>query len=403
METCLNILFFFLFFFSSYCSFCFWRRMLNSSKKGPALPQNALKYEVCVDTLLSGCVGAFVQLFTLSHRDPVCVDELAQKMFSIPDDKLPWVQEALIAAELKRRRSDFAGVFEENMKLAQYFEECGDHEQAAKQHQIALQNCTESLDRGLEGEAHEAFGLFYERRKQIAEATLHHETRLKLSEIAGDAEARARAAKNLFRVYMARGTNEMSNNKPQEAKTFYEKAVVVAKSSRDPQLESQAYSALGNITVLLGDLQKALEYEKRFLVVSREAKNGHSESVAALKVAKLQETLGHQDEAIQSLRSALIRAEEVNDLTAVCDACRQLGEAYRNAGQPVKATHYFQQYFRVACNIGNERQIEKARIAYGFSLGESYFKEFGGDAGYIGIVCDDMATQLEWMSGGHLL
>lgn len=383
---------------------------MNASKSVPRLDtsmrseaQPSLKFEVCIDTLMNGCVNAFVHLYKLSHRDPVCVDELAQTMFSIPDDKLPWVQEALVAAELKRRKSDFRGVFDENARLAKYFEECGDVAEAQNRLEHALQSCSESLDRNLEGDAHETIGQFFERRGRLLEASIHHETRLKLAEIVGDERAKDRASRHLVRVYLRRGDEAVKAGKPQEAKTLFEKAVATSKACGDTAAEAQAYSALGNVTVLLGDMQKALEYQKRFLVVSRESKSSRGESAAAIKVAKLQESLGQTEDAIQSLKTALSRAEDSNDLKAICDACRQLGEAYKQANQPVKAVHYFRETFRVARDIGDQRLIERARIALGFALGEHYFSSAGGDGkGYIGIVCNDMAAQLQWMGGGIL-
>lgn len=364
--------------------------------------KNSAKFDACVDSLMNGCVNAFVQLFTLTHRDPVCVDKLAQTMFSVPDTRIPWIQEYLCTIELKRRKSDFRGAFDDSMKLATYFEECRDHEQASRHHKQALQFAMESLDRQLEGDAHEAFALFYERRRELPEAITHHETKLKLAEVTGDAGAKGVACKHLIRVYQQYGEALQGSGELVEAKNQYEKAVNVAKMGNDTNAEAHAYSSLGNVTVLLGDLQKALDYQKRFLVVSREAKSVTSESQASLRVAELQERLGHSHDAIASLKNALALAEQTNDLLAIADACRQLGQTYRALGESVKAVHYFRESFRVARDIGDDGLIDASRVAIGFALGEHYFGSAGGDKGFIGVVVGDINAQLEWMGKGIL-
>jgi tetratricopeptide (TPR) repeat protein len=371
-------------------------------KSAAGATANSTKFDVCIDALMKGCVNSFVQVYTLSHREPVCVDELAQTMFSIPDETLPWVLDQLTEAEMKRRHSDFRGVLDHNMSLATYFEERGDKAQAMHQQQLALQSCTESLDNGLEGEAHENIAGLYERLTMLPEALLHHETRLKLAEISGDAATKDRAARNNIRLYMGRGEKSLADGHLEEAKQFFEHAVEASRGCGESASEARAYSALGNITVLMGDIRKALEYQRRYLVVSREAKDGHGESRAALEVAKLQDKLGNAAEAISSLKEALAVAEETNDLLAINEACKHLGETYKNDDQNMKAVHYFQEHFRVSRDIGEAATADSARIQLGFALGHHHFEHAGNRRGYLNMVCDDLAAQLEWMGSGTL-
>lgn len=350
---------------------------------------------------MNGCVDAFINTFRLSHRDPVCVDELARTTFSIGDDALPWVQERLVVTEMARRRSEFRTVLHERIELAQYFEQHGDSAEAVSQHQAALQAATESLDREIEGEAHENIALLFERLKRLAEATTHHETRARLGELCDDAEARQRSCQHLIRVYMQQGEQSVLDGKYDEALQFYDKAVVVAKKGGDPEAEAKAYSSLGSVTVLRGDMRKALEYQQRFLVVAREAHDGHGESVAALEVAKLQDSLGNSAEAVESLKTALEVAEHNNDLNAINEACRQLGNTYRNVGQNMKSVHYYKEHFRVSRDIGELSTIENSRILLGFALGEHHFTHAGNRQGFLTVVVDDdLAPQLAWMSDG---
>ena len=363
---------------------------------------NTAKFDVCIDALMNGCVNAFTQLYTLSHRPPLCVDELAQTMFSVPDETLPWVLERLTAAEMKRRHSDYRGVLYEHTELAAYFEKHGDKEQAISQLSQALQACVDSLDHELEGEAHEAIALLFERLGVLVEATTHHETRLKLAEISSKPEVRQRAAKNLIRVFNARGNALLAEQKHLEAKAFFEKAVACAKNCGDTAAEAKAYASLGSVTVLIGDLNKALEYNQRFLLVSREAKDGHGEAAAALEVAKLQGSLGHSADAINSLKDALAIAEAANDLDGINSACRQLADTYKADGNNVSAVHYFREHFKVSRDIGDARAIENARISLGFAMGDHHFTHAGNRRGFLNLVVEDLPALLEWMGTGAM-
>ena len=366
--------------------------------------QASVRFDVCVDALMSGCIDAFVQVFTLSHRPPVLVDELARTTFSIPDDALPWVQERHVAAELARRRSDFRDVLRERGELAQYFESHGDAAEAIRQQQAALAAASDSLDRGLEGEAHESIALLYERLKQPDQALAHFETRARLADLSGDAATKQRAAHHLVRTYMAHGARAVEAQRLDDAVAFYDKAVNAAKSAGDGEAEAKAYSELGNVTVLRGDMRKALEYQQRFLIVSREANDGHGESLASLAVAKLQDSLGSSNEAVESLKSALEVAERNNDVEALNEACKQLGTTYRNMGENMKAVHYYKQHFKVSRDIGDLDTVDNARILLGFALGDHHFTHASNRRGFLSIVCDDRerASLLAWMADGEL-
>lgn len=371
---------------------------MNRSATVSSASRTPVRFDVCVDTLMNGCINSFVQLFTLSHRDPVCVDELAQTMFAIPDERLEWLQERLVSAELRRRRGDFRGVYQEFLQLGEWFELCKDMEQADRFYAAGLQACVESLDRALEEEAHEQYGQFCERRGHREAATHHYEARLRLVELTGDPAAKIKACRPVVNMHIKLGQQAQNEGNMAEAKDLYEKAAMVSRACRDPVSEARAYSALGSVTVLLGDMHKALEYQKRFLVVSRESKSADQESQASLEVARIQQQLGHHQEAVSSLNAALALAQESNNLRAICEACRQLGEAYKSVGDSKQAVNYFKKTFKVARDIGDTSLIEASRAMLGFSLGELYFMSAGGGRGFLDIVTNDIQAQLKWLS-----
>ena len=71
-----------------------------------------LKRMLCVNTLMRGCVGSYIELYGLSHREPVCIDKLAGNMFAVSDSELPWISDKLCEAEEAKRASNFAAVYE---------------------------------------------------------------------------------------------------------------------------------------------------------------------------------------------------------------------------------------------------------------------------------------------------
>ena len=349
--------------------------------------------------------------------------------FSIPDDRLPWVMDRLTSAELMRRQSsDFRSVIAEHNELSQYFERHGDKQGAVDQLLRALQAAEDSLDPALEGEAHQTLAFCYERFGLLAESLRHHEIRMKLAEMSSAASADGRssgngdhgiapenvkdaASKNLIHIYDAIGSDFLSQadeiknrgSNPQlhlqaksqerrndeesyraaldQARSYFVKAVDVAKNlagnnTNGNETLAKCYKKLGHVTVLIGDLSKALEYNQRFLqaargcdtsegkrlraiVCRRDGATGEAniESRAALEVAKVQRALGHNNEAISSLKEALNVAQRSRDLWGVNRACRHLAETYRSDGQNIPAAHYFRESFKVSQEL---RQLEWA-------------------------------------------
>lgn len=388
---------------------------LSVGKISGAAPN--VKFNICIESLMNGCVETFTQLFRLAHRPPVCVDELSQTMFSIPDAALPWLLDRLSAAELLRRQRSFRAVFQVLAEISQYFERNGDKEEAVKHLHNALEATAESLDVELHGEALEATAALHERLGQFTDSLRFFEQRFKLCEVdpgaasdgaSGNSSNRAaiatrnKAAQNIIRLCNLRGSGALQHQRYDEAKGFYERSVAVARLIEDTDAEAAAYSALGEVNVVVGDLKKALEYQQRFLSLSRLRRDGKGESSAALSVAQLQRSLGDNDASISSFRKALEAADAAQDLHALCSATRQLGEAYRSAGDKTLAAHYLNQHFRVARDVGAPETVESARYALGFALAEHHMENADSRQGYLQMLHQDMPALLEWMSNGHM-
>eukprot|EP00992_Anisonema_acinus_P001020 TRINITY_DN10360_c0_g1_i1.p1 TRINITY_DN10360_c0_g1~~TRINITY_DN10360_c0_g1_i1.p1 ORF type:complete len:248 (+),score=50.86 TRINITY_DN10360_c0_g1_i1:87-830(+) len=169
----------------------------NQTRAAPRENPLAVSFDLCVDTLMSGCVTSFVEFFELSHREPVCVDQLANRMFSIPTEKLPEIQGTLVQAEKARRVGEFREVYDCFIKLANYFEDEKDFATSLHFQQMGLDNAKQSSDKDLEGIAQENFGHAHERRGNIDLAIGYHETHLRLAEASRNQAMKRQAYRNL--------------------------------------------------------------------------------------------------------------------------------------------------------------------------------------------------------------
>eukprot|EP01060_Flectonema_neradi_P006432 TRINITY_DN14345_c2_g1_i1.p1 TRINITY_DN14345_c2_g1~~TRINITY_DN14345_c2_g1_i1.p1 ORF type:complete len:366 (+),score=71.05 TRINITY_DN14345_c2_g1_i1:48-1145(+) len=357
--------------------------------------------KLCVEILMRGCVTSFVDLYKLSHREPVCIDQLAGELFSIPKEKLPWIAEVLAEAEESKRKSKFSEVYEKYVELADYFESCGDTATAINFHNTALKCVKLSSDKELEGTAYEVLGLAYERIGELKEAVRCHETFLRIAEASRTVGLKSKANTNLVRVYIANAEKLEKEGLFEEAKDFYDKAVHTANNNGDQEAEAEAYSKLGGITVLLGDLNKALEYQKRFLLVSKQLNSERREGKAVRECAALQEKLKQHEEAVQSLKRALEIAEEHDDIPGIADSCQQLGHLYTALSEHTKAVHYYKESYKVYQVLGDQHQIQQSRIKVGVAEGNLQWTK-AGDTGYTGLVSTNIQLILAWKGKGQL-
>jgi len=365
------------------------------------LTSGSLQQRLCVHVLMRGCVHTFVELYKLSHRPPVCVNQLAEQLFNIPDDDLPMIADVLAEAEEARRQSKFQEVYDKYIEIADYFEAVGDKEAAIHFHDLGLKCARASSDKDLECTAHEKLGQAHERLSDLEKATISHETCLRLAEASRNVQRKHDSNGNLIRVYMARAAALEQEGEFEKARDFYEKTVHTANSNNDQEAEAEAYHSIGRINTLLGDLSRALEFQKRFLLVSKQRKSAHNEGRAARECASLQAKLEQHEDAEQSLQRALDIAVEQEDLHGIAVSCQQLGHLFNSLGKYQQARHYFKDNFRVAKLLRDPAMIEEARIKLGLAEGNLQWQAAGG-TGFVDLVASDLPAILKWKSNGAL-
>lgn len=363
--------------------------------------QNSAAFRLCCEALAEGCVQTYMHLFQLAHRDPVCVDTLAHTYFSVPEERLAWVQQQLSAIEVLRRQSEFAQVLSHCEQLADYFEGEKDDGEATWFYETALQYMTESLDRKLEQAARQSYAAYEERRGRFESAAALYEAMYHQALALRDADAVQRASQCLVRVYQALG-NAMKLSDPTAAAAYFNKVRTAAERGANAVEECAAYSALGDVSEACGDIPCALAYNRSYRAVAQREELKPQECHATLRVADLEERLGLKLEASTTLQEALHLAKELGEPRQLCNATMQLGETYRAQGDEEKALQCFNESFTAAIETGEQELIDRARIAIGFARGvHSLGHAFHGE-GYLQLVCTDICAQLAWMSAGTL-
>lgn len=363
--------------------------------------RESLRFHLCVEAITQGCVQTYIHLYGLLHRAPVCVDELSQTYFAIPEDRMRWVQQMMSTIEVLRRQSEFSEVFAKCRQLADYFEEQRDVEESIWHYEAALRFSAESLDVKLIRDVRGAFAQFYERTHMLHQACDMYGTMVDTAMALKDQEAVKDTCKDLVRAFHSLGDEARSTN-PELAKKYYEHSVQYAQRSKSGMQVAEAYSALGAINEEMMNLPKALHYNQEWSAVANQEQMRADECKAELKTASLHERMSANEKAMVSLDRALGLAKNLEDDAKVCQAMMQRGEVHRGEGQSEEAMECFKKSFSAARNSGQQPLIDSSRVAMGFAIGEFYFTHAGNNRGYLPIVCNDVVTQLHWMSTGEL-
>ncbi len=226
---------------------------------------HSLRATLCIDTLKSGCINAFWEFFTLSHRKPVMIDPISETYFSIPHDKLVTIKELLVKADEFLRDSNYKAIYEIYRQIADYFEMERDIDTALYFHSLGQQLAKRSSDILLEGIAHENIGKVYERLGQTENALKSHEAHLSLADASKDTEEASKARRQLWEVYIKIATDHEAAKNYQSASTFYEKSLKIAKSSNNKEMIALSHHHLGRMYEQLDDYASSLENQEKYI------------------------------------------------------------------------------------------------------------------------------------------
>jgi len=117
-------------------------------------------------------------------------------------------------------------------------------------------------------------------------------------------------------------------------------------------------SHLGNLGITysnLGKIEKAIEYHKQALSITREIEDRKGEGSHLVSLGIEYINLGQIEKAIEYLEQALSISREIGDRQNEGNSLGSLGNAYKNLGQVEKAVEYFEQALSITREIGDRK------------------------------------------------
>eukprot|EP00761_Pharyngomonas_kirbyi_P000477 gb/GECH01000477.1/.p1 GENE.gb/GECH01000477.1/~~gb/GECH01000477.1/.p1 ORF type:complete len:481 (+),score=118.41 gb/GECH01000477.1/:1-1443(+) len=328
-------------------------------------------YQLCVETLEEGFIDSFIELFTLSHREPVLIDPVAEEYFSIPPTKLKSIKRHLVQAERARHDLKFEEGSQAYQWLADYFEENDDKETSLFFHQKNLEHVQMSSDSQLEAEAYESMAFAYERLGEMTRAIDFLEKKLYLAE--NDSESphvKKEAEKKLMGVYMKFAENLRQQGEIKKSMLFYDKCVDQARSCEDSKTEGEVSHKQAEIHQMLGDTHKAIESEMQYLGAAERSDNQKGVISAYMSLADHYEHLNDNPKATQYLERCMEMAEkETDEQDTVRQVCERLGVMYDKMKDYENSVKFLERSYELEKAYGGSDDVNRIGVQLGMARG----------------------------------
>ncbi|ETA69480.1 ATP-dependent transcriptional regulator [Methanolobus tindarius DSM 2278] len=120
---------------------------------------------------------------------------------------------------------------------------------------------------------------------------------------------------------------------------------------------------------ILGEVEKAIEYHKRALIISREIGDKCGEVIELGNLGNAYYVLGEVEKAIEYHEQGLVISHEIEDRKCEGACLGSLGLAYSDLGEVEKAIDYYEQALVISRMIG-DRRSEGIRLG---NLGNAYY------------------------------
>ncbi len=134
-----------------------------------------------------------------------------------------------------------------------------------------------------------------------------------------------------------------------------------------------AFGNLGVVYRILGEYDKAIEYNSRHLNLTEQIGDHQGQADALSNLGSAYYSLGMYDKAIDYHNRHLKMAEQIGDHQGQAGSFGNLGSVYKDLGEYEKASDYYSRQLEIAVNIGDNRGHANALSGLGIvykSLGE---------------------------------
>jgi len=153
-----------------------------------------------------------------------------------------------------------------------------------------------------------------------------------------------------------------------------ERALLIARRSRDRVNEGVWLTNLGNRYVNLGQTPRAVPYYEQALVIARDQRDRHAEALNIASLGTCYAYLGQMDKALECYDQGRQIARELNDLSMEGFCLSNLGNVYASLGQATRAIAAHDQALEIARQMGS--RVEEARrlgsLADALIIGQHY-------------------------------
>lgn len=122
-----------------------------------------------------------------------------------------------------------------------------------------------------------------------------------------------------------------------------------------------ALNCLGEIYLSMGDQVQALAQIEKALTMARESKQPELETDALLALGKIYLAARHPEEAVESLQTAVSLSSEIGYRQATFEAHEKLATAYQELGDLAQALSHYKRFHTVRESIFNEENNRKVR------------------------------------------
>ncbi|KAG8453942.1 hypothetical protein GDO86_000532, partial [Hymenochirus boettgeri] len=343
--------------------------------------RNSLKHNVCIEMLRRGYHKSFSELFTVIQKWNALRDAGGpgsaiwhDKPLETQQDKLDQLQHFLTRAEAAQRAGYYEEVYENQLALAQYFQNLGDRWLSNHFFKCCFQTATKIKTDGRrkEAEAHEHLGLVEEENSQLEKAAEHYEAfyHLTVDQLWKDETGRTHnslACENLWRIYTLLSDKMLANKDYQQAIKTLIKAFEKAREGANKKLEGEAAYRLGLAHILSGSPQTAITYLTTYMEISEEMGDNVGLGKAYEAMAKGLESQGKILESVKYLENFIEIAKSNNLINSLAETYSCLGDIFNSSGNYEKACHYFSQAYETALKLNDLPLIEETQVQYGIA------------------------------------
>ena len=235
------------------------------------------------------------------------------------------------ALSLWKSVKDGTGEVESLAEIGGLYADHGEHQEAMRWHQMALQRAQESRYAKGEAWARGNLGNCYLEKTQYDSSITSYEAAIKSWDQIGRIPEKAFALQSLGKVYRAKGV-------PEKALEAFKEALSLQEKSRDFSEQAHTLSGIGAIYFDQGNITEALKVWEQALGFSQAVGDGESEAILDLNLGSIYYRRGQLQRSVEILTNLIERIDPKD----AGHAFYSLGGIYLDLGDLDKALENYQ-------------------------------------------------------------